>query len=69
MMFARNKAAVLVQIFCPIIWCLCLKYFNTLEPSMEAMRPILGNQYDISPVAKCFGENCVSIGYSIIGDP
>jgi hypothetical protein len=33
------------------------------------MRPVHGNTYDISPLEKCFGENCVSIGYSIIGDP
>lgn len=68
-MFVRNKTSVLVQMFCPILFCLCILYFDTREHTIREMRPIHGERYDINPLEKCYGENCVSIGYSIIGDP
>lgn len=68
-MFMRNKTVVLIQMFCPILWCVCLIYFNSREPVLREMRPIYGERYDLSPLGKCYGENCVTIGYSIIGDP
>lgn len=33
------------------------------------MRPIYGRRFDIAPIGKCYGPSCVTIGYSIIGDP
>jgi hypothetical protein len=55
--------------FCPVIFCLCILYFDTRETVLEKMRPIFGERYDIGPMEKCYGENCVTLGYSIIGDP
>jgi hypothetical protein len=36
---------------------------------LEGLRPTFGDLHELTPVDKCYGENCVSIGYSIIGDP
>ena len=35
---------------------------------MAAMMPIYGAHHELRPVEKCYGQNCVSVGYSIIGD-
>jgi hypothetical protein len=33
------------------------------------LRPMFGEKHKLSPVEKCYGQNCVTIGYSIVGDP
>jgi hypothetical protein len=65
----RNKLAVLVQMFCPIIWCICILYFDSREGVLRKMRPTYGEKYELAPLKKCYGYNCITIGYSIIGDP
>ena len=69
-MFMRNKTGIIVQTFCPIFWCLCLIYYNTREPVVDAMRPRVGEFQDIGPTSKCFYKyDCSTIGYFIVGDP
>lgn len=48
---------------------LILLYFNSREQTLEDMRPIYAEIHDLVPVEKCYGQNCVTIGYSIIGNP
>ena len=68
-MFARNKKGVEVQILCPILFCFIIYIFSNLEPVLERLMRKFGWTHEIYPVNKCWGTNCVSIGYSIIGDP
>jgi hypothetical protein len=65
----RNKIGIVIQIFCPILWCACLYYFDSREPIMEAMRSTFGDRHEYVQIPKCYGEGCTTIGYSIIGDP
>ena len=67
--FARNKKNIVGNLLCPIVFNLMMFYCNSLEPMMAERRPIEGMYHDLTPVEKCYGQNCVSIGYSIIGDP
>ena len=69
MMFGRNKKGIIVQIFCPIIFCTIIYLFSNLQPLLESQMKQFGWTHELTPVKKCFGSNCVSIGYSIIGDP
>ena len=36
---------------------------------MEAMRSTFGDRHEYEPIHKCYGTGCVTIGYSIVGDP
>lgn len=67
--FARNKKNILVCLFCPIVFNLVCYYLNSMEPMMAESRPVTGAHHELDPVSKCFGNNCVTIGYSILGDP
>jgi hypothetical protein len=33
------------------------------------MRTVFADKLDIPPIKRCLGDNCVTVGYSIIGDP
>lgn len=68
LMFMRNRTVVLIQMLCPIVWILCLLYFDSREHVLKEMRPIEASRYDLEPIHKCYGPGCVTIGYSIIGD-
>ena len=35
---------------------------------IDDMLSVYGTKHQLTAVEKCYGENCVSIGYSIIGD-
>lgn len=69
----RHKKGIITQTFCPIFFCLCLIYYNTRGPMCDAMRPRVGEYHGLTPTPKCnyYDEkvDCVTIGYSIIGDP
>lgn len=67
--FARNKIPILAQVFCPILWCLCIAYMNSQGSVLNwTLVQQVGPVHDPVPVGKCVGMNCISIGYSIIGD-
>jgi hypothetical protein len=50
------------------MWCAAINYFNNLEGILASMPDRHGEVHDLAPVGKCIGANCVTIGYSIIGD-
>lgn len=43
-------------------------YLNSREGVVASMRPLYGAKHELDPVEKCFGQNCITIGYSVVGD-
>lgn len=67
--FARNKLPIIIVLIFPLFLAISLKYLCNQTDVMEKY----GNRYEgvvheTMPVSKCLGHNCISIGYSIIGD-
>lgn len=64
----REKKSLISIIFNPIIWCCVIFYFNKQGIIRKSLLSTVGDIHLLTPVDHCNGENCVTIGYSIIGD-
>jgi len=64
----RNKLFLIAVIICPIFWCLSIGFMNNQGQNIERMDLPKGAKHQIGPIPHCYGEGCVTIGYSIIGD-
>lgn len=67
-MFSRQKVFLICVLLCPIVWCLSIAFFNYEGNSIERLVRPKGTGHEMKPISHCIGEECVSIGYSIIGD-
>jgi len=67
-MYSRSKAFLICVLLCPIVWCLSIAFFNYEGNSIERLVTPKGRTHEMRPVSHCLGEECVSIGYSILGD-
>lgn len=68
LMFLRNIRGLLIVLLCPILWCLVICFFNSQQEVLKDMEIKTGTISQLEPLEHCWGENCVTIGYSIIGD-
>lgn len=67
--YRRNKLPFTVLVLYPIFSCLNIVYFNSRGPVMQEMSEHrLIESHDMPPVKKCIGQDCISIGYSILGE-
>ena len=54
--------------FCPIIWCYAIHYFNSLDSDLNKQITEVGATHDLPTVPRCYGDDCITIGYSIVGE-
>lgn len=69
-LFRRNLKMSLIQIFAPVFFCLLIVFFQVKSSSWAAKEVYNTPQNPISAMPRCSGDpDCLTIGYSIIGDP
>lgn len=67
--FKRNKLPIIIVLIFPLFLAISMKYLcNQTTIMSEYGNRFKGEVHEPIPVQKCWGRNCISIGYSIIGD-
>lgn len=69
LVFLRNTKSTAVVLLSPFFCCLVLFYFDSQTSEFSVQIRKEGNKYELKPVDRCIGSGCISIGYSVIGDP
>ena len=65
----REKRSLISMVFNPIAWCFVIYYFNQQGYIRKSLLKTSGELHLLEPIEPCYGDNCVTLGYSIVGDP
>jgi hypothetical protein len=66
--FMRNIKQPLIIIFCPIFWCALISFINSQQFVLKDQELKEGTTKFYGLIPPCFGKDCVTLGYSVIGD-
>lgn len=65
----RNKLPIFVVILSPVLLSLSLVFMNAQKSVLyENNKTEVGAVHNTTTVQKCMGYDCITIGYSIIGE-
>ena len=67
-MFWRNKKVTVCQIIMPILCCLLVLYFQSVAEDYANVFRETPDEHPLSKLPKCFGDDCVTVGFGIVGD-
>ena len=68
LLFKRNLKITLFQIITPIFFTVLLVYLQWIAKSMSSFENKNPGVENVPLIPKCFGEDCITIGYGIIGE-
>ncbi len=59
---------VAFQLFCPVFCCFGIVYYNSQGAAIKQNIVPVGAHHELVPVQPCYGEDCISISYFVIGN-
>lgn len=68
LIYKRSPRSLVVMMLCPLIMMLLIHNFNNQLDVMRATDYKRGETVDPGMIPHCWGESCVTVGYSIIGE-